>query len=95
MVLKATSGSSVVELIYNYRPNLVILNDMLPAISGGEICRQIKQDPVIRDTPVILISAGLRVRDPEYVHGNGADGVLLKPCLPADVRSEVARHLSH
>ncbi len=51
------------------------------------MCKRIKTDPRICMTPVILTSAGQRVRDPNYVRDSRADGVLYKPCVVSDVRS--------
>lgn len=89
VVLTSETSLSTVDLIYQHQPDVVILNDNMPFVSGGEVCKQIKNDPQIGSTPVILTSAGVRVRDPEYVRDTCADAVLLKPCLPADVRNVV------
>ena len=59
---------------------------MLPGgMSGGEMCRRIKNDPDLRDIPVVLISAGMRVQDASYVHKAGANYALIKPILPKDL----------
>jgi two-component system sensor histidine kinase/response regulator len=93
-VFTSAQSTAAVDLIYAHQPDVVILNDNMPYVSGGEVCRQIKHDPQIGSTPVILSSAGVRVRDPDYVRDTCADAVLLKPCLPADVRSLVNRCLN-
>ena len=49
------------------------------------MCRRMKNDPELRDIPVILISAGMRVQDTTYVQKSGADYALIKPILPKDV----------
>ncbi|MBE2267725.1 MAG: response regulator [Anaerolinea sp.] len=91
-----TSMSSVetIRLMQLHQPDLVILNDNMPIISGGDLCRHIKDDPELSMTPILLMSAGMRVRDPEYIRASQADGVLLKPCLPADVREVVNQYIA-
>ncbi len=92
-VLTSSNGADTFDLVYEHQPDLVILNDTMPFVSGGEVCKRIKNDPNIGSTPVILTSAGSRVRDPNYVREVCADDVLLKPCLPADVRDVVNRNI--
>ena len=67
------------------RPDVVIIDDMMPDMTGGDMCRQMKNDPELQSIPVILISAGLRVQDAAYIHRVGADYALVKPILPKDV----------
>ena len=93
VVLTSASNTDTVDLIYQHQPDLVILNDNMPHVSGGEMCKRIKTDPRICQTPVVLTSAGQRVRDPNYVRESRADGVLYKPCVAADVRTCVNQHL--
>src|SRR5262249_16606291 len=83
-VLSALTGRSGLELVASKRPDVVIIDDMLPGMTGGEMCRQIKDSPEYHNTPVILISAGMRVQDHAYVKKVGADYALAKPILPRD-----------
>lgn len=84
-VVDARSGEIGLEQVYQRPPDVVIVDDMMPGMSGGEMCRRIKDDPAISSIPVILISAGTRVQDEDYVRACGADAVLLKPALTHDV----------
>ncbi len=94
VVVTTTSSIETIRLMQIHQPDLVILNDMMPVISGGDLCRSIKGDPELRTTPIVLMSAGMRVRDPNYVRTTCADAVLLKPCLPADVCDLVNQHIA-
>ena len=84
-VVVAYNATSGLELAAKTLPNAVIIDDMLPGMSGGEMCRQMKNDPALRDIPVVLISAGMRVQDASYVHKVGANYALVKPVLPKDL----------
>lgn len=93
-VLTAVDGQEGLKLIYERRPHLVVLDDMLPGLSGSDICLTIKQDPVVQKLPVILYSAGPRVRDAAFIERIGADAVMYKPFRPSEVLSVVQRCLN-
>lgn len=82
--LVATNGRDGLNLVYQERPDLVVLDDMLPGMSGGDICLTIKQDQTVKHIPVILYSAGPRVRDSAFMAQIGADAALYKPFKPSD-----------
>ena len=84
-VLVAHSGSVGLELAAKAHPDAVIIDDMMPGMTGGEMCRRMKSDPDLREIPVVLISAGMRVQDASYVHKAGANYALIKPILPKDL----------
>jgi len=84
-VVVAHSGTSGLALAAESHPDVVIIDDMMPGMTGGEMCRKMKNDPLLRSIPVVLISAGMRVQDASYVHKVGADFALIKPILPKDM----------
>lgn len=84
-VMTSRSAIEGLRLIHLHRPNVVILDDIMPDQHGGDLCYALKQDPIYRQIPVILFSAGMRVRDPAYLKQTGADSALLKPFLPQEL----------
>ena len=72
-------GEEVVPLIVGERPNLVLLDWMLPDIPGIDVCRMIRARPETRDTPVMMLTA--RGEEAERVRGlaSGADDYMVKP----------------
>ncbi|MEO8392853.1 MAG: response regulator [Chloroflexota bacterium] len=84
-VVVAYNGTTGLTLAAEAQPNAVIIDDMMPGMTGGEMCRRMKNDPDLRDIPVVLISAGMRVQDASYVHKAGANYALIKPVLPKDL----------
>ncbi len=91
--LTANNGLDGLDMIYNYRPDVVILDDMMPGMTGGEVCMQVKNDPEVRKIPIIMYSAGAKVRNRDYIQQIGADGVLFKPSLPNEIIETIANTL--
>jgi signal transduction histidine kinase len=82
-VLEASTGTEALEILHRTRPHLAILDVKLPDINGFELCRRIKSDPGISNTPVIQISA-VYLSDMDEAMGlaHGADIYLRFPIDP-------------
>src|ERR1700760_4170041 len=78
-VEEAGDGQEALIRIAEAQPDLVLLDWMLPVVSGIEVCRQIRRRPVTRDLPVIMVTA--RIEDKDAVRGlkTGADDYITKP----------------
>jgi len=78
-VEEAGDGQEALRLIDEAKPDLVLLDWMLPTLSGIEVCRQIRRRPATRDLPVIMLTA--RAEDQDAVRGlnTGADDYITKP----------------
>ena len=72
-VLGFRDGEQGLEAIRGEEPQLVLLDLMLPGIDGIEICKKVKEDPVTRDVPVIMITAKTEESDVVLGLGVGAD----------------------
>ena len=94
-VLKAANGDDALLAVEEQEPDIVLLDWMLPGVSGIEICRRIKASPKLRLTPVIMLSA--RSEEMDRVRGleTGADDYMVKPYsvveLMARVRTQLRR----
>ena len=89
-VLFAEHGQEGLEMVYQHHPDLVLLDEMMPGISGGEVCSKIKSDPAVSGIPVVMHSAAPSACAPAYLQAIGADAALLKPCLPVEILDTVA-----
>jgi len=79
-VLQATNGKAALDIVRDARPDLVVMEAILPIVQGFEVCRAIKGDPVLRPTRVILTSGvhrGTVAADAQIAFG--ADAFLEKP----------------
>jgi diguanylate cyclase (GGDEF)-like protein len=92
-VLQAHDGAEGLSLARRERPDLIILDVMMPVMSGYEVCRSLRRSFLTANTPVIMLTA---LGDPmEKVKGmaEGADDYLTKPFHPHELRSRVMTHL--
>jgi two-component system cell cycle response regulator len=78
-VLAAADGAEALELARTTQPHLVLLDIMMPELSGIEVCRQLRADPRTRDIRVIVVSAVDAKRALEESIIAGADDFLAKP----------------
>ncbi len=92
--LVTTNGKEGLSMVYQHKPDLVVLDDMLPGISGGDICMTLKNDPTVSFIPVILYSAGPRVRERDFIRQIGANASMSKPFKPKDVVQLIANCLA-
>ena len=74
-------------------PNLILMDVMMPQISGIEMCRQLQADPQTRDIPVIFITSLSTAQDESEALEAGAVDFITKPISPANVRLRVGLHI--
>jgi two-component system phosphate regulon response regulator PhoB len=89
---EADDGEESLALARRMRPDLVILDVMMPRRSGIEVLTEIRRDEVLASTPVIVLTAQPETR--EEALQKGADRVIDKPFVPADISSAVEEVLS-
>jgi two-component system phosphate regulon response regulator PhoB len=84
-----SDGDEALPTIIDERPDLIILDWMLPNLSGIEICRQIRQHADINKTPIIMLTA--KGEEAERIRGleTGADDYVIKPFSPSELIARV------
>jgi CheY-like chemotaxis protein len=75
----ARDGQATLDAVENDRPDLILLDIMMPRRSGFEVCRLLKRDPRYRAIPIIMVTALNEVADMERARESGADHYLSKP----------------
>jgi DNA-binding response OmpR family regulator len=85
-VLTAGDGEQALEVLSSERPDLVLLDIMMPGKSGFDVCRELKADESMRGTYVILLTAMGQDRDMEDGYQSGADEYMTKPFNPRSLR---------
>ena len=77
--LIATDGKEALDAIRTHKPDLVLLDVMMPNMSGFEVCEQVKKDPALAKTYIIIVSAKIQPDDRRQAGIIGADEYLTKP----------------
>lgn len=92
-VVAASNGEEAMTLAISERPDLVILDVMMPGQGGIETCRQLKGDERTAQIPVVLLTAKASRQDREEGTAAGADDYITKPFSPAKVIGVVQNFL--
>ena len=88
-VVTSTSGEDGLEKIERFKPNLVVLDLMLPEVDGIELCKKLKADPLTQSIPVIMVTAKGEESDVVLGLGVGADDYVTKPFSPRELTARV------
>jgi CheY-like chemotaxis protein len=81
-ILEAHTGTDAMNLVREHLPDLVLLDVMLPDISGVEVCRALKSEPETKSVTVVMLTAKAQSTDLEEAEKAGADGYFTKPFSP-------------
>jgi two-component system, OmpR family, response regulator MtrA len=88
-VVAVGDGAAALEAIRSERPDLVVLDVMMPGMSGLEAVAEIRRDGALANLPVILLTARAQDSDVETGLHSGADQYVTKPFSPRDLASRV------
>lgn len=75
----AVDGRDTLDKVSSFKPDLILLDVMMPKLSGFEVCRQIKQDPATRDIMVLMVTALNELGDIERAVDSGTNDFISKP----------------
>ena len=78
-VVMAYDGQETLDKVASDNPDLILLDIMMPRMSGFEVCRKLKSDPATRDIPIIMVTALNELGDIERGVESGTDDFLSKP----------------
>lgn len=95
----ACDGLEALDVVARTKPDLVLLDVMMPKMSGFEVCRRLKNDPTTSDIPVIMVTALNEFRDIERGIDSGTDDFVSKPVNRLELLTRVRtmlklKHLS-
>ncbi len=86
----ATDGEETLRLVNQWQPDLVLLDVMMPKISGFEVCKRLRANPASRDIAVLMITALDQTSDVERAVEAGTDEFLTKPINKKDLLLRLA-----
>ena len=90
---RLATGAGAIEALRATHPDLVLLDVMLPEVSGYHIVQDLRADPSLRDVRVLMMTARGSVMERRKGLALGADGFIAKPFELAELRAEMARVL--
>ncbi len=85
----AEDGDQAMKMIRSSKPDILILDVMMPNKSGYEVCREVKSDPELRDIHVVMLTAKGQEGDRETALSQGADEYISKPFSPIQILARV------
>jgi CheY-like chemotaxis protein len=94
-ILAARNGEEAIEVTLRERPDLILLDVMMPKLSGYQVAKRLREMPDFREIPIIMFTA--RADEEDIVHSFelGVNDYIGKPAAPALLRSRVRRWLLH
>jgi len=88
-VLAVEDGVAALAAVYEFHPDVILLDVTMPKLDGLEVCRRLKSDPATRLTPVVLVTGLSDLEDRIKGIEAGADEFLSKPVHPMELRARV------
>ena len=88
-VAEAESGEEILARVINFKPDLILLDVMMPNISGLDVCRQLKNDSRTQHVPVIIVSAYTNAVTRAEGRLAGAIDFINKPCSPYQLLDKI------
>jgi CheY-like chemotaxis protein len=93
-ILTAINGRDAFDIIQKEKPDLVLLDLIIPIVYGTEICRRVKSDENLKHIPIILYTAHGEVMTDEKAKSFGADDYIAKPFDAEELTNKIERLLT-
>lgn len=94
MTFCAYSGLKTIELANKEKPDLILLDIMMPGLDGLEVCERLKNDPNTKDIPIIFLTALGQESDVARGLKLGADSYIIKPFNPDNLVQQIGKILA-
>ena len=92
--ITATNGETTLGMAQNYQPDLILLDMMLPDISGIEVVHRLKKNPETRAIPIIAVTGMARTEDREYFISAGCIDYIKKPYIIDEMEVIILSYIS-
>jgi len=91
--ISAMDGVKGLETARKEKPDLIVLDLILPNMSGFDVCRKLKSDKEYRDIPIIMLTAKFQPSDIKFGISMGADAYITKPCESHELLTKIGEFL--
>jgi two-component system phosphate regulon response regulator PhoB len=88
-ILEASDGEETITLAREHKPELILLDVMMPRRSGFEVCRALKGDPATSQITIFMLTARAQESDQREGRAAGCDGYFMKPFSPVALMRKV------
>src|SRR6185295_6595267 len=95
VIEEAEDGREALAKAIARRPDILVTETRLPGISGFDLCTLLRNDMLTREIPILVVTGDALDSDRRRAELAGADAVLVKPCLPETLLTEMHRLLEH
>jgi len=89
----AVDGRDTLQKVASFKPDLILLDIMMPKLSGFEVCKQVKEDPATRNIMILMVTALNELGDIERAVNAGTDDFLSKPVNKLELLKRVENML--
>jgi DNA-binding response OmpR family regulator len=94
LVVRAENGEDALVTMAAEKPDLIVLDAMMPLLDGFEVLKRVKQDPNFAPVPVVMLTARRSEKDIVSALDRGADDYLVKPFIPDELLARISRLLA-
>lgn len=88
-VITAYDGLSAIDAAFELRPDMILLDIMMPVMNGFEVCRKLKSDPQTQDIPIIFISSAYAADTVRQGREAGGAAYIVKPFAPGELVEKI------
>ncbi len=92
-IITATDGKEALEKALSEKPDLIVLDVIMPNMDGFQACRKMKKSPELKDIPVIMLTSKDQKSDEFWGKKQGADVYLTKPCEDSILLKEITQRI--
>lgn len=89
----ARTGEEALQVAADFQPDIILLDNMMPGINGGDVCRQIRADSELRHTKIIMVSGQSMVSERLEAYQAGADDYITKPFDQYELQAKIQVYL--
>jgi len=92
-ILEATNGREAIDMMRNRRPDIVLMDLRMPVMDGYEVIKVLKADKMLKNIPIIVLTASAMKTNEQDIQKIGSDGYLRKPIGRLELLAELKKHL--